>query len=174
MKKSLLILGLVFILILTLASTGMAQINRINLDKDTVEVRAIVHPYAEIRGLNDPNNPTLHYLGYAGEEHNWRDYFYVVANTNIGMQLNQKNFTHRTKGDTFYTMAKVKRAKAYGDDKGEQILRTDSFIPVDVNWYVQGQEGKWYLLDVKGKLGEVYSQAAGEYKAEFTITVFAW
>ena len=173
MKKTLFILGLALLLVLALASTGLAQ-KKINLDKDTVEVRAIVHPYAEIRGLNDINNPTLHYLGYAGEEHNWRDNFYVVANTSIGMQLNQVDFTSKSTGDTFYTRAKIQRAARYGDDKGEQILRTDSFRPVDVNGYVQGQEGKWYLLDVKGKLGEVYSQAAGEYKAKFTVTVFAW
>ncbi len=169
--KRLIILGLAFVLVLALASTGLAQKK---LDSDTVEVRAIVHPYAEIRDLNDPNNPILCYVGYAGEEHTWRDYFYVVSNTKIGMQLNQKDFTHKLKGDTFYTRAKIQRAARYGDDRGEQILRTDSFRPVDARWPVQGQEGKWYLLDVKGKLGEVYSQAAGKYKAKFTVTVFAW
>ena len=171
MMKRLIILGLAFVLVLALASTGLAYKK---LDSDTVEVRAIVHPYAEIRGLNDPNNPILQYEGYAGEEHTWRDYFYVVANTNIAMQLNQKDFTHKN-GDTFYTRGKIQRAAYNGDDRGDTIIRTDSVMPVASSWgYVQGQEGKWYLLDVKGKLGEVYSQAAGDYKAEFTVTVFIW
>jgi len=172
MKKRLFILGLALILALVPAGAGLAH--RINLDSDTVEVRAIVHPYAEIRGLNDPNNPRLHYVGYAGEEHTWRDYFYVVANTEIGMQLNQADFTHKTKGDTFYTRGKIQRAAGYGDDNGNAILYTNSFKRQDARGYVQGQEGKWYLLDVKGKLGEVYDQAAGKYKAQFTVTVFAY
>ncbi|HHU82873.1 MAG TPA: hypothetical protein GXZ26_07710 [Firmicutes bacterium] len=171
MMKRLFILSLALVLVFTLASAGLA---RINLDSDSVEVRAIVHPYAEIRDLNDPNNPLLHYVGYAGEEHTWQDYFFVVANTDIGMQLNQVDFTHKTKGDTFYTRAKIQRAARYGDDRGDQILRTDSFRPADARNYVQGQDGKWYLLDVKGKLGEVYSQAAGQYKAKFIVTVFTW
>ena len=154
MKKTLFILGLALLLVLALASTGLAQ-KKINLDKDTVEVRAIVHPYAEIRGLNDINNPTLHYLGYAGEEHNWRDYFYVVANTSIGMQLNQVDFTSKSTGDTFYTRAKIQRAARYGDDKASKFCGP---IPLTrgCQWVCPRARGKWYLLDVKGKLGEVY------------------
>src|SRR5690554_8077627 len=171
MMKRLFILSLALVLVFTLASAGLA---RINLDSDSVEVRAIVHPYAEIRDLNDPNNPLLHYVGYAGEEHTWRDYFHVVANTEIGMQLNQVDFTHKTKDDTFYTRGKIQHAAGYGDDNGNVILYTNSFKRQDARGYVQGQEGKWYLLDVKGKLGEVYDQAAGKYKAQFTVTVFAY
>ena len=58
------------------------------------------------------------------------------------MQLNQVDFTSKSTGDTSsYTRGRIQRAARYGDDKGEQILRTDSFRPVDVNGYVQGARG---------------------------------
>lgn len=177
MKKKLFFLSLVLTLALAPAGAALA---RVDLDTDTVVVPAVVCPYAEIRGLQDPSPYPYHYplgltyIGYEGETHQWNTYFNVVANTDIGMQLDQVDFTHVSKGDTFYTTGDLHRTSGYGGSHGSMFgVYTNSNKLQAVNNSVQGQASEWYILAVTGRLGDVYEQAAGEYEAQFTITVFA-
>lgn len=177
MRKKLFFLSLVLTLLLVPAGVALA---RVDLDTDTVVVPAVVCPYAEIRGLQDPSpypfhNPLgLTYIGYEGETHWWGTYFNVVSNTYIGMQMDQVDFTHKRKGDTFYTSGSVFNTSGYGGFPGMWTgVMTDSNRRQAAVNYIQGQSSKWYLLSVMGQLGDVHEQAAGEYEAQFTVTVFA-